>query len=129
MRLDQITRSDLLWVGLNLLGAYLIATGGINAGSSAAYFAGFRIESDPTVKSFRRDYAVEAIINGSLTVTAGGIMLVVANAMCRPNRRGPEDDYSDSRRRASDALPVLTPIPAQKSHPPAQRPGDLHTDR
>jgi hypothetical protein len=126
MKLDQITRWDLLWVGLILLGAYLVATGGIGAGSSGAHLVGLKLENPNGVSAgLRKDLAFESVIHGGLTSLAGAILILVAAAVCRSGARGPEADYSDARRRQSlDHLSVLTPLdrsgPAQQPPPPAQ---------
>jgi hypothetical protein len=106
-----MSRRDFLWVGLNLLAAYMAATGCVQAGAAAYERSGL----DPSLYSpnFSAPFGASEyreLVRGGLSVLAGAALGLAAWWVGRGGRPcGQVSDYADPPRPPNAAEPAPAP--------------------
>jgi hypothetical protein len=106
-----MSRRDYLWVGLNLLAAYLVATGCIEAGMFAYERSGLDTTSASPFYSPTFKLGYHDLVRAGLTVLEGAALALAAWGIGRSrcDSHGQASDYSDLRRPSNAAESRVAP--------------------
>jgi hypothetical protein len=93
---QAMSRSDYLWVGLNLIGVYLVVTGCVAAASGLYTAATASTRAGGFSTGLYEEMAQHEMARGGMSALGGVLLLVGAWVIGRPRDGGPEADYADT---------------------------------